>query len=123
MADITKKDLPWYEWLYTIDINWHIYNKFWYKKKQKKIITDIIWWRYQTIINQKRFRVHRIIGKVFIPNPDNKPQINHIDWNKSNNNIKNLEWCTPKENVIHAVKILWKDLWHWRWTKSKKCTS
>lgn len=49
----------------------------------------------------KTFRVHRLVGESFIPNPDNKPCINHKDLNRSNNIIDNLEWCTNLENAIH----------------------
>lgn len=56
--------------------------------------------------NRKRFFVHRLVAKSFIPNPQNKPYINHIDGNPQNNNIKNLEWCSPLENVEHANKVL-----------------
>lgn len=46
--------------------------------------------------------VHRLVGEAFIPNLDNKPQINHIDCDKQNNNYKNLEWCNNSENQLHA---------------------
>ena len=47
---------------------------------------------------QKTFRIHRLVGEAFIPNPENKPQIDHIDTNKTNNYYKNLRWVTPLEN-------------------------
>lgn len=48
--------------------------------------------------------VHRLVGKQFLPNPENKPEINHKDGNKQNNNYSNLEWSTSSENKYHAYK-------------------
>jgi hypothetical protein len=52
----------------------------------------------------QKSKIHRLIAIHFIPNPDNKPKINHIDGNKLNNNLDNLEWCTDMENSQHAWK-------------------
>ena len=49
-------------------------------------------------------RVHRLVAEAFIPNPNELPQINHIDGNKENNNINNLEWVNNSQNMIHAYR-------------------
>jgi hypothetical protein len=50
-------------------------------------------------------KIHRLVGETFIPNPRNYPQINHIDGNKLNNNLSNLEWCTGSYNRKHAHQM------------------
>ena len=54
---------------------------------------------------RKRFFVHRILMETFVPNPLKKPEVNHIDGVKTNNDLKNLEWVTRSENQLHAYSI------------------
>lgn len=81
---------------------------------------DVVGYLTVTLYNneqnlRKTFKVHRLVSEAFIPNPQNKPHVNHKDLKRSNNNVENLEWVTFKENLDHSVLM--------QPEKHKKCGS
>ena len=77
--------------------------KSFYKNNWKILKTRINKDGYEDIkLNGITYKVHRLVAQAFIPNPDNLPQVNHIDGNKKNNKVSNLEWCDNAYNQKHA---------------------
>ena len=97
------RDIIGYEGLYSIDIFGNVINietnKEVKQQKNKFGYMNVSLYRDG---KQKQYKVHRLIAKAFIPNPQNKEQVNHIDGNKTHNVVWNLEWTTSKENNVHA---------------------
>ena len=100
-----QKDIIGFENKYKITNDgrvWSEYKKDFLKyaltKKSYKIVSLSI--NHST---QKTITIHKLVAIHFIPNIENKPQVNHIDGNKQNNNVNNLEWVTNKENNKHAI--------------------
>lgn len=59
--------------------------------------------------NKMSMFIHRLVALTYLPNPENKEEVNHIDGNKLNNKLSNLEWVTKKENMLHAHKLKLRD--------------
>lgn len=97
------KDIKGYENLYEISNFGNVRNK---NKQIKKQYDNKGYLCVELFKKNKRkhFRIHRLVMMAFNDNSDHKLDINHIDGNKYNNKIDNLEWCTRKENLKHAVR-------------------
>lgn len=95
------KDIKGYEGIYKVSNYGEILNiKTKYKLKPSKING------YTRVhLTDRTEYIHILVAKTFIKNPGNKPCVNHIDGNKQNNKVDNLEWCTPKENINHAWNL------------------
>lgn len=98
------KDVKGYEDLYEVSNFGNLRNK---DKTPKKITNNRGYYVAKFCKGgvAKQVKVHRLVGEAFIPNPENKPFINHIDCNTLNNLPSNLEWCTPAENSKHAKTL------------------
>jgi hypothetical protein len=102
------KDIKGYEKYYEISNLGNV------RRKSYLLSTNKTYDGYQAITlcankTQKTKTIHRLVAETFIENIENKPQVNHIDGNKSNNKLENLEWMTSSENVKHALKLGLKD--------------
>lgn len=111
------KDITGYEGLYAVTEDGKVWSYpkpcsstygIWLKpiaNKSKRIkARDYVIWMVGLRKNSRvtRFLVHRLVATAFIPNPENLPQVNHIDGDPANNCVNNLEWCTGFENMQHA---------------------
>jgi len=122
------KDIPEWEWLYQASNLWNIksmnYRRSW-KETILKYAKNRYWYNHTNLSRNwisKTFVIHRLIALTFVPNLENKPQVNHINWIKADNKSENLEWCTASENVRHRFDVLghksynkwqfWKDCVH-----------
>jgi hypothetical protein len=109
MKNINAKvwfDIPNYEGLYSVTWDGEVYS--WIRKRILKPDLAKGYLRVTLCKNKiyKRYTVHRLVALVFIDNPYDKKFVNHIDGNKQNNCVRNLEWCTSSENEKHSYNVL-----------------
>lgn len=103
---IDFKYIPGYEGLYSINKNGDVYSH--YKNIIVKTHTNRKGYLMVNLYKSgvgKLIPIHRLIALTFIPNPENKPEIDHIDTNRKNNSIDNLRWCTRKENCNNPLTL------------------
>lgn len=102
------KDIVGFEGFYSIDEYGNVYSNSsgsGVRKGIRKPSVDKDGYNCMILCNKYKktaIKIHRVVAQLYIPNPLNKPCINHIDGNKQNNHISNLEWCTRSENSKHA---------------------
>lgn len=105
------KPVVGFEGYYAVSNLWRIASLFFKNNLVNKAdfrIRDISPWTngYVLVYMQwKHYYLHRVVACAFIPNIDNKPQINHKNFNRSDNRVENLEWCSSKENNMHSHKM------------------
>ena len=112
------KDIPWYEWKYQVSDLWNVRNS------KLKILS---WWNqnwYIIVWLSKDWKatsktIHRLVALTFLWPCLEWKEVNHIDWNKSNNKLENLEYTTKSENHKHRFRVLWhKWSMYWKFWKN-----
>ena len=110
------KNIVWLELNYQVSNLWNIRSLKNNKIKPIKLRLDKRWYEvFRPCMNWKHLdkKIHRVVAESFIDNKFNRKEINHKDWDKTNNIIENLEWVTRSYNNKHAYKLWLRKQWFW----------
>lgn len=126
-----RKDVVGYKWFYKVSslgrVMWLINQQKQYRERILKpwTATGYCYLNLCKYGKQKTAKVHRLVAEAFLPNPQNKRCVNHINWIKTDNRVENLEWATHSENRFHAKRVLWHTYFKGNrdieWVSNKYC--
>jgi hypothetical protein len=128
------KNIVGYEGLYQVSNLGNIMRVSWGQWSNNGRVLSPVWLKGYHRVSlsknwvMKKYLVHRLVALAFLPNPESKSDVNHIDGARNNNSLSNLDWCTSSENKVHSIEVLgswikWVIQYDLKWNEIERFTS